>query len=216
MQSLFEFDTAPEVAEIGRVNCRAAHLHRLHAILGNGADWEYRGIVSERQRADGQCACGHAIRFEFTIHHKVTERTVIVGSDCVCTYPGVSDAAVAAVAADVERLEKAARERVAAAKRAAEDSRIQQLAADLSAAYWELDRILAAIPSNGYGRPSRRIAYDAFRLWYGADKRMADYTPGMPHPWARLKPYKSRAAMRKNLESRLEKVRALVARPYES
>jgi hypothetical protein len=94
--------------KLSRLMDRNRYAERLARVLGDGAQWEYRGECTDLQRPCGRCACGHeGLRYLFTLHHKLTERTVIVGSVCVETYHGISGQVVAALAAEVDRLQRA-------------------------------------------------------------------------------------------------------------
>lgn len=107
-------------AELDRLRNRSHYVQRLAAVLGRGMDWEYRGECLDLQWPSGRCTCGHTgLRYLFTIHHKTSGRTAIVGSTCVTTYPGISPELAERLTAEVERLEDIARRKAAAARDAA-------------------------------------------------------------------------------------------------
>lgn len=61
------------------------HLKQLTAGLGAPPEeFEYRGECVDRGKGNlGTCACGHMIRFEFTVHHKKTGDPFPIGSTCI-------------------------------------------------------------------------------------------------------------------------------------
>ena len=45
--------------------------------------FQYKGEYIDLGTTTGSCACGHEIRYEFTLRHKETNKAVVVGSSCV-------------------------------------------------------------------------------------------------------------------------------------
>ena len=104
--------------EYFQTSARAHYVRRLSAVLGNGQDWEYRGECIDLGSCTGRCACGHeGLRFLFTIHHKTTGKSVVVGSTCIATYPGISPALADRLERECERMEDLARRKSEGAKR---------------------------------------------------------------------------------------------------
>jgi hypothetical protein len=59
------------------------HLERIAKAMGDPREFEYTGEVRDLGAMKGNCACGHAIRYEFPVRHKTTGREVIIGSVCI-------------------------------------------------------------------------------------------------------------------------------------
>jgi hypothetical protein len=117
--SAFLFDglAARKQREAYRTLQRSQYVARLAAVLGRGADWEYRGECQDLQMPSGKCSCGHhGLRYLFTIHHKTSGRRAIVGSSCVETFPGISPELAAQLGAEADRLEANARQRAEIAR----------------------------------------------------------------------------------------------------
>lgn len=213
MQLTF-FDTPAEETRAANMRRGLGYAATLAEVLGNGAEWEYRGECNDLGQPSGKCCCGHhGIRFEFALHHP-DGRGVIVGSTCVTTFQGISPDVVARIQADVERLEAEARERIAAAKRAAQDQQIQERLALLHSLSWQLDELLAAVGSDGYGRPARRLTFCCWQRWYGATTRLRR-RDGEAHPCVRIKPYRVRSAMLRAIDKRIQEVESWIRQPYE-
>src|SRR5665647_2130021 len=105
MQTTFEWHTDDERA--ARAAGTAAYHRTLAAVLGNGADWEYRGECLDNGRSVGKCSCGHpGIRYEFLLRHKNGSRTAIVGSTCIAHFHGISEELADRIQADAERLQQ--------------------------------------------------------------------------------------------------------------
>ena len=104
--------------EYYQTSARASYVRRLASVLGNGQHWEYRGECIDLGHCSGRCACGHeGLRFLFTIHHKTAGKSVVVGSTCIATYPGISPALADRLEQECERLEEIARRKSLGAKR---------------------------------------------------------------------------------------------------
>lgn len=217
------FERSAEDTALSTANNRHGYAANLAAVLGDGADWEYRGDCNERQYADGKCACGHAgIRFEFMIHHKTENRSVIVGSSCINSYSAINPDMVNAIAADVERLERAAAERLKAAKAAAQETEIQQALDEYDAIAWELDRRLSeGAESYPYRRGGeqvtgyvqrRRVKRELYFNWSNpstAATRWHDRQLGQRHPTSRWKQYKLKSAFLRAIRAEIERVKVL-------
>lgn len=219
--SLFA-DALPEIAlehhpaeiEAARARGRQRYAETLQAVLGNGAEWEYRGQCGEDPRCGGKCACGQTgLRYLFTIHHP-DGRTAILGSSCIETYPGISPAMVERVRADAQRLEEAAEERKRRAREVARQGEVQELLRRWSEACYRLDAACAA-------HPYRHVAYEVWRGWSGARyrdlarRRLAERQEGKPHPAVRLKQYKRTADALRWLRGKCRQMEAWAERPWQ-
>lgn len=190
-------ELASKSAEAGRMLGRSAYTARLAAVLGRGADWEYRGECVRLPRPDGVCSCGHqGLRLLFTLHHKTTGRTVKVGSVCITTYPGIAPELAGRLQADADRLLAEVRAAERQARQAAQAAEVQALLRQWSDAEYATDTAIDAwyflngwkrwLPGPIYKRP-------------GARDRLRDQKPGELHPFVRLPALKSVAGQVKRL-----------------
>lgn len=62
---------------------KLAHIAKFEAVLGDATQWEYRGECFDLKKPVGKCVCGHPIRYEFPIYHKVTGQVLTIGSVCI-------------------------------------------------------------------------------------------------------------------------------------
>lgn len=117
---------------------------RLAAVLGNGADWEFRDEVAEDSGCQGRCACGHqGLRWLFTIRHRTEPRVAVVGSSCILTYSGVNAEMVAGIEAAMAKIEERlaeARKKAAAANR---EARVLAALTEWSDLLWQIDVVAA-------------------------------------------------------------------------
>ncbi len=152
---------------------------RLAAVLGNGADWEFRDEVAEDSECRGQCACGHqGLRWLFAIRHRTEPRAVVVGSSCIKTYPGVSYAMVAGIEAAMAKIEERlveARKKAAAANR---EAKVQAALTEWSDLLWEIDVVAADWLRRHPGAWKPSAVYRAGNF----EGRLAQRTDGAMHP----------------------------------
>ena len=178
----------------------AGYARRLSAVLGNGAEWEYRGECMELQHATGKCACGHCgLKYLFTIRHP-DGRACEVGSSCIVSYPGVSPALADRLEADIARLEAERRERERKAREAAKREDVQRLLREWSEAEYAIDQAVADwhdrngwrswLPRPIYNRPFAR-------------QRLEDRDAGKVHCYCVLPALKTANGQAKRLQGRL-------------
>lgn len=202
--TLFDVETTPEAVSAGRKAGGARHAANLAAVLGNGAEWEYRGECCDLGYPTGKCACGQiGLRFEFTIHHP-DGRRAIVGSSCILSYDGVTPELAERLAADVERLQAEGRERERKAREAARAAEVVDLMRQWSEAEYLTDTAAAAWRNN-----NPRPAWEPHAIYKrGAYKRRLDERPerdaaGELHPYCRLPALKTTAGQIKRLREYL-------------
>jgi hypothetical protein len=107
----------------------------LQAFGGETSGWEWTGEMFEQDPSAlgaQPCACGHqGLRYLFPWKHPDHDRTVITGSKCVETVPGLSGASIAGILAALDKrikeLAKAKREAAAKIKKAAEAEEVAKL-----------------------------------------------------------------------------------------
>lgn len=129
----------PEAHATGRSDRIVSNLEHsarlLQAFGGNTAGWEWTGEMFEQDPfalGAQPCACGHqGLRYLFPWKHPDHSRTVITGSSCVETVPGLSGASIEgillAVDKRVKELARAKREAAAKVRRAAESEEVVRL-----------------------------------------------------------------------------------------
>jgi hypothetical protein len=174
-----------EQKEVSKAEGRTAFAQRLAAALGNGAEWEYRGELAEDPTCKGKCACGHeGLRFLFTIHHAPTPgRSLVVGSSCVETFPGVNAAMVAAMVADLEALRAKAREAAKRAREASAGAEVAAMVAKWSGLCWDCDRAAAAWLAANPGAWRGSMPYPIYRR-LGCEARVRNGDQSALHPFA--------------------------------
>jgi hypothetical protein len=105
----------------------AHHAAKLLRAFGGSMDgWHYTGQVRDLGSAGGYCCCGHPIRWAFDWQHD-DGRTLVTGSTCVETAPGLSPDLLERMAADLEALRAKIRADKAKAKRAAQEEEVRAL-----------------------------------------------------------------------------------------
>lgn len=207
----------PEQRNADNQDRRTAFAQRLAAALGNGAEWEYRGELAEDTTCSGKCACGHeGLRFLFTIHHAATPgRSLVVGSSCVETFPGVNAAMVAAMVADLEALRAKAREAAKRAKAATGAAEVAAMVARYSDLLWDCDRAAAAWLSRNPGACRYSIPYPIYRrLGCEARLRTGDQSalhPVAASPLAKWRTLKSVAGQKRALAVRIARMESVLS-----
>ncbi len=175
----------------------ASHYTRnLARVLGNGAEWEYSGDCTDLGAPTGKCACGHmGLRYLFTLNHP-DGRKAVVGSVCVGNYPGISPALADRLAAEVERLQAAAREAQRQAIEASQSSVVQALMRQWSAAEYQTDQAVA--DWHNRNQWARWYPHAIYRRPY-ASERLADRADDRLHPFCCLPVLKTSAGQAKRL-----------------
>lgn len=199
MQSLLFQDVA--TTNTGqRTMRRSSYASTLAAVLGNGAEWEYRGECFELPFPTGKCACGQVgLRFEFRIHH-ADGRSVIVGSSCIETYPEINPDMAARIRADVDRLLSQKAERERAAREAGRSRQIQQLMAEWSEAEYATDLAAHAWRQS---HPWVSFVPQAIYARGCVDARLNDRKEGKPHRFCKLPALKTSAGQLRRLREYL-------------
>jgi hypothetical protein len=218
MQTLFDLDSvrvdAPTPRDImqGRTGRAARYAAQLAFVLGDGREWDYLGECEELEHATGKCACGHhGLRFLFTIHHTKSKRTAIVGSSCIETYSGITPETVARITADLDRLQNAARLRIAQAKNAARSERVQSLLKELSDLEYDCDRACAAWrQSHQWERYEPHDVYKRVGYERRLEQRPERDAAGLLHGFARLPGLKTTNGQTKRLELEIASTRRLL------
>jgi len=212
------FDWHTDDTRAGRAQGRAAYHRALASVLGNGADWEYRGECLDNGKPVGKCSCGHpGIRFEFLLRHKSGQRTAIVGSTCIGHWQGISQELADRIQADADRLQREADERLNAAKRLVQEKSVQAKLEELHRLAWELDERLVALGQTWQYRERRRgqcLRYLAWQRERTADYRLRLRDGKAEHPWIRMPKYKQLAAAVKWLDRQIAEHRAAIADPF--
>lgn len=181
---LFPFDANPVARSAAAMLDQSHYAARLALVLGNGADWDYRGECFDLRWPTGNCACGHrGLRFLFTLHHKRESRTAIVGSSCIETYADISPALVKRLQADAERLAALAADREERARIAAQSSEVQALMRQWSAAEYRTD---SAIVDWHFCNPRAAWLPPVVFRRPGAAERLAQRDGRPFHPFCRL------------------------------
>jgi hypothetical protein len=152
---------------------------RLAAVLGNGADWEFRDEVAEDPECRGQCACGHqGLRWLFTIRHRTAPRSAVVGSSCILTYSGVNAEMVAGIEAAMAKI----KERLAEARKKAAaanlEARVLAAIGEWSNLLWEIDGVAASWLRQHPGEWKPSVIYRVG----SCEGRLARRTAGQMHP----------------------------------
>lgn len=209
MPTLFDdipIDRAPGEQAAAAKAGKAAYARNLAAVLGNGADWEFRDECTDLGGPLGRCACGHpAIRFEFTLHHKTDGRRVVVGSSCVKNYHGISEETAERIQAAADRMEAAIADAKRQARERARDAEIQSLLADWSAAEYAIDQ---ACQQWREGHPAHRYVPWPIHKRGAYSRRLAERADGKLHPCVSLPALKSKAGMAKRIRKEIERARA--------
>lgn len=175
------------------LEARSAYAKRLAAVLGNGAEWSYRGEVDEAP-GNGICACGHTgLRYLFPIYHP-DGRRVIVGSSCIETYAAVNPAMVAGIQAAADEARRAHDEKIRAAKRAAKDLIVQAAAAECAAKKKRIFEIIAAKQFGAW------ISGGAWKVCSNVDSARRKLAEGTPFSVS-IPPLKTAAGQLKRLQS---------------
>lgn len=102
--------------------------------LGNPAEWEYTGEVSQGQMGKTFCACGHPIVDCFHIRNPRTHEQKIIGSTCIGYFEQAGEI-YANLSAALKCLEEKMREAKKAAKRAADEIKVSEARAAFEALY---------------------------------------------------------------------------------
>jgi len=208
------FAEAPEARQARRRAGAEQWSRQLFLAIGDGSEWDYRGECCDLQRPEGKCACGHqGLRYLFTIHRARDGKTAKIGSTCINHFSGISAALVDGITADRERLEKAAAERIKAAKATAANQQNAELLAELSALLWSIERKLAAAPDGA------RVPHF---LWWAqltpenARWRLAKYGSdgSKTHPAIKPKPYKIAAALTRWLKGQIAAFSEYTEKPF--
>lgn len=209
MPTLFDdipIDRAPGEQAAAAKAGQAAYARNLAAVLGNGADWEFRDECTDLGGPLGRCACGHpAIRFEFTLHHKHDGRRVVVGSSCVKNYHGISEETAERIQAAADRMEAAIADAKRQARERAQDAEIQSLLAEWSAAEYAIDQECQRWSDCHHGG-DRYAPWPIYRR-PGYARRLAERGDGL-HPHVKLPALKSKAGMAKRIRREIESARA--------
>jgi hypothetical protein len=112
-----------------KATSRLHHVETLVAKLGNPSEWEHTGVVNDLGRPEGECACGHAIRYEFCLEHP-DGRKAVVGSTCIDHFEHINPALYASLKGALDGI----REKLAADKRTAreaqQDAEVEKLKAE--------------------------------------------------------------------------------------
>lgn len=215
IQTAFEWHVDDECA--ARAAGRASYHRALAAVLGDGANWEYRGECLDNGRPVSKCSCGHpGIRHEFLLRHKGGQRTAIVGSTCINHWQGISQELADRIQADADRLQREADERLKAAKRLVQEKTVAAKLDELHRLAWELDERLAALCKTWeFRNRSRSLKYAAWLRYRGAEYRLLARDGRADHPCIRMPKYKQHAAAVKWLDRQIADHRAAVTDPYQ-
>lgn len=135
-----------------------AYNARLLRVLGDGREWEYTGICNDLGRASGSCSCGHPIRFEYILRHKVRGTGAVVGSECVNHFAEANPDTFRQLTEAVERTRAELAEKERQARAAEQDARNAPLRAE-----WEACR---AVLSAVFASYRERRAYIPEALYY--------------------------------------------------
>jgi hypothetical protein len=210
---LMTLERSAEEVEAGREANRLDHYSNLQSVLGDGRDWEYRGEMYEDNSRRSKCSCGHPnLLYVFTIHNLKTGGTAVVGSTCIEHYGTVNPAMVNAIAAEVERIKKAAGERKRAAKALLLESEIQALTSTLNDLHWTLTRTVAG---GGYGRRVNRELWGAGITVFSAQHTLEGYTEGATHPRLRVPQYKVKGALIRWLKREIDWITQQTVNPFD-
>ena len=164
---------------VAKVSGNLAHLEQLLAAFGGSlAGWALDPEVGEQQSSDPgaiPCACGHRpIRYLFS--WKKDGRTVITGSHCVETCPGITREILDQMAAGLARLRAAQHEEARKAKEALQDAEVVKLLEEIDAGMRAKYRLAYAHShSVGWVEPSiyyDRLARDSFQSYVRHAKRL--------------------------------------------
>lgn len=147
---------------------KQAHRAALVAVLGNGAEWEYRGEVVDLK--EGKCACGHHIRYGYPVHHP-DGRAVTLGSSCINVFEGVNPFALALLVAAVQSTEQKIADAKKAAAKAAKDEQAGILAARFNAAKQAVFARYSSFPRYHAPRP----LYDAVEGYNRLPRKIPEY-----------------------------------------
>lgn len=206
---LFAIEPAAERTTAATAEASSQYAARLALVLGNGANWDYRGECLELAWPTGVCSCGHrGLRFLFTLHHKHEERRAIVGSSCVETYADISPALVKRLKEDAARLEAAAADREHRAAIAAQSSEVLALVRQWSATEYAID---TAVADWHYCNPRARWQPPAVFRRTGAAERLADRREGRAHPFCTVPALVTTSGQAKRLRKYLAAARAELA-----
>lgn len=112
---------------------KSTYLQNITNSLGDLSQWEYRGECQDLQFPSGSCSCGHGgLRFLFTIHHKQTKETKIVGSVCINLFQETNPDMVLAIEAARDRMELAAKYQAKPVKPSAQTAFLPAIVAALA------------------------------------------------------------------------------------
>lgn len=116
------------------------YVARLAAVIGNGADWEFRDEVAEDPGCQGSCACGHqGLRWLFTIRHRTDGRSTVVGSSCIKSYASINPELVAGIEDALERINAKLAAGKAKARQAERDAEVRGALQDWSDQLKQID-----------------------------------------------------------------------------
>lgn len=99
-------------AKIARTQQALYHYQRLMDAFGqHPEEWEWTGEIAEGNPQFDHCACGHNIRYLFPWKRKDgSPGSVITGSVCVKSVPGIDQKVIARMKVAIEKLEAQKRE----------------------------------------------------------------------------------------------------------
>ncbi len=166
-------------ATVARVSGNLAHLEQLLAAFGGSLEgWVLDPEVGEQNGSDIgaiSCACGHRpIRYLFS--WKKDGRTVITGSHCVETAPGVTREMLDSMSAGLARLRAKQGEEARKIKEALQDAEVAKLLEEIDAGMRAKYRLAYAHShSVGWVEPSvyyDRLARDSFRTYVNHAKHL--------------------------------------------
>ncbi len=140
---------------------RAEYARNLLRGLGyEPQNYEYSGEILDCG-TDGECACGHPIRWGFPLKHKSDAgKTKIVGSTCVGYFAEVNQELFLALCKGVDRLNEQLAQAKAASKRAAAQAEVEALAAQWQELYDSLRAEYIGYRERGEMAP--RALWEAF------------------------------------------------------
>lgn len=116
------------IANLEKKSLKNSHYKRLIEGLNNEPfNYEWTGIVNDRKVPDGICVCGHSIRFEFVLEHKITKKIVVVGSTCVGTYQIFDKETTTGILEKAKEIQAEIRKRKSEAKKINQRKEIQIL-----------------------------------------------------------------------------------------
>ena len=107
---------------------KSAHYNRLLKGLDNEPyNYFWTGTVIDLAHPVGSCVCGHAIRYEFVLEHKLTGKIVKVGSVCVETFQVFDKATTDGILNKMKEIKAELRAKKAEAKKLIQKKEIRKL-----------------------------------------------------------------------------------------